>query len=59
MGATVLLLLDLQNGVLDLLENSESYLQLLGPTVSKARSAATKIIHVVTAFRPGYPENYP
>lgn len=64
MGTTVLLLLDLQNGVIDLLKNSdptntESYLQLLSPTISAARATSIKIIHIMTAFRPGYPDGHP
>ncbi|KAJ9485688.1 hypothetical protein VN97_g7651 [Penicillium thymicola] len=55
--ATVLLILDVQNGVIDRLENTEPYLKRLGSTVTAARKADVKIIHVVTAFRPGYPEN--
>lgn len=55
--ATVLLILDVQNGVIDRLENTEPYLERLALTVTSARKANVKIIHVVTAFRPGYPEN--
>ncbi|KAJ5412619.1 uncharacterized protein N7487_006978 [Penicillium crustosum] len=54
---TVLLILDVQNGVIDRLENTEPYLERLASIVTSARKANVKIIHVVTAFRPGYPEN--
>ncbi|KAJ5497701.1 hypothetical protein LT330_002986 [Penicillium expansum] len=57
--ATVLLILDVQNGVIDRLDNTEPYLERLRSTVTSARKANVKIIHVVTAFRPGYPENNP
>lgn len=57
--ATVLLILDVQNGVIDRLENTTSYLERLASTVASARKANIKIIYVVTAFRPGYPENNP
>ncbi|KAJ6125561.1 hypothetical protein N7471_012878 [Penicillium samsonianum] len=57
--ATVLLILDVQNGVIDRLDNTEPYLERLASTVASARKANVKIIHVVTGFRPGYPENNP
>jgi nicotinamidase-related amidase len=57
--ATVLLILDVQNGVIDRLENTEPYLKRLSTAVTSARKANIKIIHVVTSFRPGYPENNP
>jgi nicotinamidase-related amidase len=57
--ATVLLILDVQNRVIDRLENTEPYLKRLSSTISSARKANIKLIHVVTAFRPGYPENNP
>ena len=59
MGATTFLILDVQNGVIDQLENSDAYLQRLASTLSAAREKSIKIIHVVTAFRPGYPEMHP
>ncbi|KAJ5788747.1 hypothetical protein N7457_003737 [Penicillium paradoxum] len=57
--ATVLIILDVQNGVIDRLKNTGPYLQRLASTVTSARKANLPIIHVVTAFRPGYPENNP
>ncbi|EKV11478.1 Isochorismatase family protein [Penicillium digitatum] len=57
--ATILLILDVQNGVIDRLNNTEPYLERLASTISSARKANVKIIHVVTAFRHGYPENHP
>ncbi|KAJ5823846.1 hypothetical protein N7447_006186 [Penicillium robsamsonii] len=55
--ATVLLILDVQNGVIDRLDNTEPYLERLSSAVISARKANVKIIHVITGFRPGYPEN--
>ena len=55
--ATVLLILDVQNGIIDRLDNTEPYLERLASTVTSARKANVKIIYVVTAFRPGYPES--
>ncbi|CAG8893400.1 unnamed protein product [Penicillium egyptiacum] len=57
--ATVLLILDVQNGVIDRLNNTEPYLGRLASTIISARKANVKIIHVITGFRPGYPENHP
>lgn len=59
METTTLLILDIQNGVLDMLGDTGSYLQRLASTLSEARKNNLKVIHVVTAFRPGYPENHP
>jgi nicotinamidase-related amidase len=57
MDKTVLLILDVQRGVIDQLEHTESYLSRLALTLAAARKANIKVIHVVTGFRPGYPEN--
>ncbi|KAJ5990587.1 hypothetical protein N7522_010794 [Penicillium canescens] len=57
MDKTVLLILDVQRGVIDRLENTESYLTRLSSTLAAARKANIKVVHVVTGFRPGYPEN--
>ncbi|GLA19104.1 hypothetical protein AnigIFM62618_006767 [Aspergillus niger] len=54
-----LLLLDVQNGVVNRLENTTQYLQTLSSVAQAARNAQINIIHVVTAFRPGYPECHP
>lgn len=59
MGATTLILLDVQNGVVGMLEDMDAYLERLASTVATARNNGIKIIHVVTSFRPGYPEVHP
>ncbi|KAJ5708800.1 Isochorismatase family protein [Penicillium malachiteum] len=59
MGTTTLLILDIQNGVIDQLENTDSYLSGLAEALSTARNNSIKVIHVITAFRHGYPENHP
>jgi nicotinamidase-related amidase len=56
---TVLLLLDIQAGVVELLDQTKPYLDRVAATVASARKANIKIIHVKTGFRPGYPENNP
>jgi nicotinamidase-related amidase len=56
MGKTVLLVMDIQNGVLELLGNMEPYLNRLAPVINSTREAGIPIIYVATGFRPGYPE---
>ncbi|KAJ6110565.1 Isochorismatase family protein [Penicillium sp. IBT 16267x] len=59
MGATTLLLLDVQNGTVDPLQCPESYLQGLTSALAAARSHQLNVVHVITAYRNGYPENTP
>lgn len=59
MDKTALLILDVQTGIVDRLTDTEAYLQRLVPAVATARAANLRIIHVVSAFRPGYPETHP
>ncbi|KAJ5988579.1 hypothetical protein N7481_003789 [Penicillium waksmanii] len=58
MGATTLLILDIQNGIINNFDQSitEPYLQRLVKTIAAARYGSINIIHVVTAFRQGYPD---
>jgi len=58
MGRTVLLILDVQNGVIALARNilPDNYLDRLAHTIHAARQADLKVIYVAAAFRPGYPE---
>ncbi|KIV83841.1 hypothetical protein PV11_05830 [Exophiala sideris] len=58
MGKTVLLVLDVQNGVIDLARNTlpDYYLDRLAHTINAARQAELIVIYVAAAFRPGYPE---
>ncbi|BDD59066.1 hypothetical protein MAP00_004304 [Monascus purpureus] len=61
MGTTVLLVMDIQNGIIDRLEPTKTrpYLTRLAPVIQSARNAGLKIIYITTAFRPGYPELSP
>ncbi|EAW06429.1 cysteine hydrolase family protein [Aspergillus clavatus NRRL 1] len=59
MTKTVLLVLDVQNGIIERLNNTEAYLERLVPVIEAARRAAIQIVHVRTAFRPGYPDAHP
>ncbi|KAL2815043.1 Isochorismatase-like protein [Aspergillus cavernicola] len=56
MGATVLLLMDLQEGILDRLEAKSEYLERINEARNAARAADVKIIYVTICFRPGHPE---
>ncbi|KAI1613109.1 isochorismatase family protein [Exophiala viscosa] len=58
MGTTVLLVLDVQNGVVDLAGSilPDNYLDRLAHTINAARQADLRVIYVSVAFRPGYPE---
>lgn len=59
MGNTTLLLLDIQNAVVDQFESKEDYLQRISSILSTARKHSINVVHVVTAFRNGYPESHP
>lgn len=59
MAKSALVLLDIQKGIINRLQTTDSYLSRLASTVQKARDASTQIIHVTTAFRPGYPDLNP
>ncbi|KAF3392857.1 Isochorismatase family protein YecD [Penicillium rolfsii] len=60
MGATTLLILDVQQGILDMVPgDTNTYLQRLTETVEAGRMNDVNIIHVITAFRPGHPEAHP
>ncbi|GKZ31049.1 hypothetical protein AbraIFM66950_011015 [Aspergillus brasiliensis] len=55
-----LLLLDIQNGIVNRLEKpTTQYLQTLSSVTQAARNAQINTIHVVTAFRAGFPECNP
>lgn len=59
MGATTLLILDIPNAITDLLSTTAPYLERVASTLVGARKNNIKVIHVVTAFRPDYPEIHP
>lgn len=58
MGNTTLLVLDIQNAIVDIFDKSitDPYLKRLAAAISAARQENINIIHVVTGFRPYYPE---
>jgi nicotinamidase-related amidase len=60
MGKTALLLLDLQQGVLDILsDEKKDYLTRMTNLIATARSANIPIIYIRTAFRPDYADLSP
>ncbi|PWY66733.1 Isochorismatase hydrolase [Aspergillus heteromorphus CBS 117.55] len=54
-----LILLDIQNGVVERLNDTDAYLARCASVIQAARDANIYIVHVVTGFRPGYPECNP
>lgn len=56
MGKTVLLLMDLQQGILDRVEAKSEYLEQINKARNSARAANVQIIYVTICFRLGHPE---
>jgi nicotinamidase-related amidase len=56
---TVFLVMDVQNGAIERVQNGEAYLERLAPVVQATREAGVKIVYIRTGFRPGYPEHHP
>jgi nicotinamidase-related amidase len=56
MDATVLLVMDVQRGVVDRFAGQDGYLQRLQRAVTAARAAGIPVIYVTVGFRPGHPE---
>jgi nicotinamidase-related amidase len=53
------LLMDVQPGIVDRLEDKEAYLEGAEAAVRSARERGMPVIHVVVGFRPGFPEVSP
>lgn len=56
MDATVLLVMDVQRGVVERFGDDPGYLQRLSGAVGAARTAGLPVIYVTVGFRPGHPE---
>ncbi len=56
MDATVLLVMDVQRGIVERFADDTGYLPRLSGAVTAARAAGVPVIYVVVGFRPGYPE---
>jgi nicotinamidase-related amidase len=53
---TALLVMDVQPGILERLQNSDDYLATVTAIVAAARAKQIRVVHVVVGFRPGLPE---
>jgi nicotinamidase-related amidase len=56
MDATVLLVMDVQRGVVERFAEDPGYLQRLAGAVTAARGAGVPVVYVAIGFRPGHPE---
>lgn len=57
---TALLVMDMQSGILDMLPDSkDALIAQTSKLIEAARKASVRVIYVVVAFRPGYPEVSP
>ncbi len=59
MDTTVLLVMDVQRGVVQRFTGEPGYLQRLRQAVTAARGAGVPVVYVTVGFRPGYPEVSP
>ncbi len=56
---SALLIMDVQDGILQRLEEPEKYLARIKKSVAAARAKSIPVIFVVVGFRPGFPEISP
>ena len=56
MDATVLLVMDVQRGIVDRFPDDAGYLSRVSAAVTAARAAGIPVIYVAVGFRPGHPE---
>jgi nicotinamidase-related amidase len=54
--ATVLLVMDVQRGIVDRFGDSGEYLRRLSAAIGAARAANIPVVYVTIGFRPGHPE---
>ncbi|KFY65258.1 hypothetical protein V496_02716 [Pseudogymnoascus sp. VKM F-4515 (FW-2607)] len=59
MSNAALLILDLQNGILELLSDITTHLPHYATTIAAARSASVPVIYVKLGFRPNHPDISP
>jgi nicotinamidase-related amidase len=52
----VLLVMDVQRGIVDRFTDNDGYLERLSSAIGAARAAGVPVVYVVVAFRPGHPE---
>jgi len=56
MGNTILLVMDVQQGIVERFDDDSGYLERVSDAVAAARSAGVPVIYVAVGFRPGHPE---
>jgi nicotinamidase-related amidase len=56
MDATVLLVMDVQRGIVERFAGDEGYLPRLSGAIAAARAAGIPVVYVTVGFRPGHPE---
>jgi nicotinamidase-related amidase len=56
MDATVLLVMDVQRGIVERFADDPGYLQRLSAAITAARAAGIPVVYVTIGFRPGHPE---
>ena len=56
MDTTVLLVIDVQRGVVERFAEDPGYLERLSRAITAARGAGIPVVYVIVAFRPGHPE---
>jgi nicotinamidase-related amidase len=56
MDATVLLVMDVQRGIVERFADDSGYLPRLQRAITAARASGIPVIYVTVGFRPGYPE---
>jgi nicotinamidase-related amidase len=56
MDATVLLVMDVQRGIVERFADDPGYLERLSRAITAARTAGIPVVYVIVAFRPGHPE---
>jgi nicotinamidase-related amidase len=56
MDATVLLVMDVQRGVVERFGDDPGYLERLSRAITAARAAGIAVVYVRVGFRPGHPE---
>jgi nicotinamidase-related amidase len=59
MDATVLLVMDVQRGIVERFTGDDGYLQRLQQAITAARGAGVPVVYVAVGFRPGCPEVSP
>jgi nicotinamidase-related amidase len=56
MDTTVLLVMDVQRGVVERFAEDPGYLERLSRAITAARGKGIPVVYVIVAFRPGHPE---